>query len=90
MLAKAMEYEYWIKNGNRPSSKNDPWKIHEVKRWSILYDICPISKHAMSPYQNLGCCNAIVPTSTICYVVVLDLKRLQLNLGECRQPFHSL
>jgi hypothetical protein len=90
MLARVMEYEYWIKDGNRPGSINDPLKIHKVKRWSILYTICLISRYAMSPYQNFGSYNAIVPTSTICYVVVIDLKRLQLNLNDCKQPLHSV
>jgi hypothetical protein len=44
----------------------------------------------MNPYQNLGCCNAIVLASIVCYVVVLDLKRLQLSLGDCRQLLHFL
>jgi len=34
-----MEYEDWIRDGNRLDSNNDPFKVHGVKRQSILYDL---------------------------------------------------
>jgi hypothetical protein len=35
VLARAVEYEDYIRNGNQPSSTNDPSKIHGIKRLSI-------------------------------------------------------
>jgi hypothetical protein len=54
VLAKVVEYEDWMQNGNQLGSTYDPSKIHGVKRWSILYDlpyfkVCndPLSKFKM-------------------------------------------
>jgi hypothetical protein len=35
VLARALEYENWIRNGNRLGSTNDLSKIHGIKRRSI-------------------------------------------------------
>jgi hypothetical protein len=32
-----MEYEGWIRDGNRLDSNNDPFKVHGVKRRLMLY-----------------------------------------------------
>lgn len=39
VLARVLEYEDWIKDGNCPGSTNDLSKVHGVKIRLILYDL---------------------------------------------------